>query len=408
MAEGDPIIMHVDMDAFFAAVEVRNNPHLKGKPVIVGGTPGKRGVVSTCSYEARKYGIHSGMSTAQAYRLCPHAEFVSAGLKGYLYTSARLLQLFETYSPIVEPFSVDEAFLDLTGCEKQFDSIPNLVYAMKNEIWEKLQLTCSVGIGPSKLIAKMASGMSKPNGFTTLDREQFKQAIYPRPVDALIGVGKSTRNTLENHGINTVGDLARADRKHLERIFGKNGTSLSIIARGEDTTIVTAEYHLPDDKSMSHETTFQTDVQDPDLLKASLLWLSDKVARRMRIDGYVGRTVSIKVRSPDFSTITRSYTFRSPTNRFDVIFKQALSLLPVEYGSKKRVRLLGVRVSQLARGFHGLSREKNKFLREYPEQLELIQDENAQRFGQLSDVIDSIRDKYGETSIRLAGTRYPR
>lgn len=396
-----PVILHVDMDAFFAAVEMRNNPQLRGKPVMVGGPIGGRGVVSTCSYEARKFGVHSGMPTAEAKRLCPQGIFISAGLKGYVYASACLQAIFERYTPQVQPISVDEAFLDITGTSRRYPDPMDLVVAMKNEIWEKMRLTCSVGMAPTRYLAKLGSGLNKPNGITILDQEKFRDVYYPRPVDALWGVGESTKRTLAKKGIYTVADLAATDSGLLKRIFGKNGDTLSVMSQGTDTGEVMRYDDLPHDKSMSHETTLRRDIQDPTVIKATALWLADKVARRMRKNGYIGRTISVKVRSSDFTTITRSHTIQRPTDRCDIIYHHAVKLVPKEYGMKHRVRLLGVRVSHLKkiRKANGERIAAGDDL-----QLELIEDTTEKKVNQLTGAVDSIRDKYGESIIKYAGS----
>ncbi|MDD4051096.1 MAG: DNA polymerase IV [candidate division Zixibacteria bacterium] len=396
------VILHVDMDAFFAAVEVRNNPKLKGKPVIVGGGIGQRGVVSTCSYEARKYGVKSGMPAGQAQRLCPNGVFISAGLRGYIYASACLQKIFNKYSPVVEPISVDEAFLDITGTERLFGGPEELVYAMKNEIWEEMKLTCSVGIAPGKYLAKLASGINKPDGMTILDRDRFKAIFFPLPVDSLWGVGESTKRTLNRQGVFTVGDLAATDATVLKRIFGINGGYLSVMSRGEDTSSILGTDEAQDDKSMSHETTVSKDIQDPTIIKATVLWLSDKVSRRMRRRGFVGRTVSVKIRSSDFFTITRSHTLSRPTDRSDVLYYHAMKLIPREFGMKFKVRLLGVRMSELSR------RDRIDDVN-YPDspdlgQLDLSLFDDEVKTNRLTKAVDSIRDKYGEGSVLLAGT----
>lgn len=402
MVTFQPVILHVDMDAFFAAVEIRNNPKLKGRPVIVGGGIGKRGVVSTCSYEARGYGVKSGMPSGQARKLCPNGVFISAGLRGYVYASACLQKIFEQYSPIVEPISVDEAFLDITGTERLFGGPEALVAAMKRDVWDKMKLTCSVGIAPGKYLAKLASGLNKPDGLTVLDRDRFKIVFYPRPVDALWGVGESTKRSLNRRGIITVGDLAAADATGLKRMFGVNGGYLSVMARGEDTSAVMSFADEPHDKSMSHETTVSKDIQDPTVIKATVLWLADKVTRRLRRHGYVGRTVSVKIRASDFSTITRSYTLSRPTDRCDVLFHHALRLIPREYGLKYRVRLLGVRMSHLVK--RGREDDANASSRALPGQLDLSLFEDELKSARLVKAVDSVRDKHGEGCIRLAGT----
>ncbi|PKK83527.1 MAG: DNA polymerase IV [candidate division Zixibacteria bacterium HGW-Zixibacteria-1] len=390
--EWDKVIMHVDMDAFFAAFEVRNCPHLKDKPVIVGGFLGHRSVVSTCSYEARKFGVHSGMPITQAKRLCPQAVFIPGTMRGYVYTSAMLQKIFEHYSPIVEPFSVDEAFLDLTGCHRIFGTVENLVAQMKAEIKEKLSLTCSVGIAPTRLIAKMGSGENKPDGLTIMDRDDFKRLFYPRPVIALWGVGESTRQALAKIGIWTVGDLAAKKEKELTAHFGKNGEWLSVVACGLDSSEVYNYENRPNDKSMSHETTMLADLSEIDKIYSTLLWLSDKVARRLRKENYWGRTVTVKIRSSSFQTITRDRTLTEPTDQAKVIFETAKRLIPRDYGPRIKVRLLGIRVSHLEKKVENC-------------QLSLIENSALNKIKDTSKAIDQIRERFGESVIKYAGTK---
>ncbi len=384
--------MHVDMDAFFAALEERNVPALKGKPVIVGGDPRFRSVVSTCSYEARKFGVHSGMPMAQARRLCPQAIIISGSLKAYIYASTILQTIFEKYSPVVEPFSVDEAFLDITGCHRMFGTAENLVMQMKRDIKDRMGLTCSVGIAPTKLLAKMGSGENKPDGLTILDREDFKRLFYNRPVDRLWGVGESTKNSLNKIGIFTIGELAAKKDKELEAYFGKNGTWLSVVARGMDTGQVHDEYTMPDDKSMSHETTLAYDLTDIDKIYSTVLWLSDRVAHRMRKYGYVGRTVTIKVRDSSFETITRDKSLKKPTDQGKIIYETARKLIPREFGYKRPVRLLGVKMSHLEKRIH-------------PNQLDLLGNTRLDKQHDVNEAVDKLRDRYGDSIVKLGGTR---
>jgi len=388
----DRVILHVDMDAFFAAIEIRNHPHLKGKQVIVGGDENFRSVVSTCSYEARKYGVHSGMPMKEAKRKCPDAVYISGTLNSYTYTSAILQSIFEKYSPVVEPFSIDEVFMDITGCHKIYGTVENLITLMKEEIKNRLSLTCSAGIAPTKYLAKMASGENKPDGLTIIDCEDFKRLFYPRQVDALWGVGESTKKLLEKIGVRTVADLATRKEKQLRGYFGKNGEALSHISRGIDHTEVYSYENRPHDKSMSHETTLAVDISEIDKIYATLLWLSDKVAMRLRKDNYHGRTVSVKVRSSDFNTITRDKTLFRPTDQSKVIYETAKKLVPREYGLKIKIRLLGVRVSHLEKKHTNL-------------QLSLIEDKSYKKLCAGSVAVDKIRDRYGSSSIKLAGTR---
>jgi len=386
------VIMHVDMDAFFAAFEMRNCPNLKDKPVIVGGLPGHRSVASTCSYEARKYGVHSGMPITQALRLCPDAVLVSGTMKGYVYTSALLQKIFEHYSPVVEPFSVDEAFLDITGCHRIFGTVENLVREMKTEIKEKLDLTCSVGIAPTRLIAKMGSGENKPNGMTIMDRQDFNRMFYPRPVDALWGIGESTKKSLAKIGIRTVGELAAKKEKELTAYFGKNGDYLSVVSRGLDSSEVYNYENRPNDKSMSHETTVIADLSEIDKIYSTILWLSDKVARRLRKYNYWGKTITVKIRSSDFKTITRDKTLTNPTDQAKVIFETVRRLIPRDYGPRIKVRLLGVRVSHLEK-------------KQEEMQLNLLENNNLNKQKATSQAMDQIRERFGESIIKLAGTR---
>jgi DNA polymerase-4 len=388
----DRVIMHVDMDAFFAAFETRNCPHLRGKPVIVGGDPRFRSVVSTCSYEARKYGVRSGMPAMQAKKLCPEGIYVSGTLGGYVYTSAIMQKIFERFSPVVEQFSVDEAFLDITGCHRIYGTVENLVTQMKEEMKEKMSLTCSVGIAPNKYLAKMASGENKPDGLTVIDREDFKQLFYHRPVDALWGVGESTRKALAKIGVRTVGDLAEKKEKDLSACFGKNGEGLFVIAKGLDSTEVFSGENQPHDKSMSHETTLTVDLSEIEKIYSTLLWLSDKVARRLRKYNYWGRTVSVKVRSSDFKTITRDKTLALPTDQCRMIYEIAKKLVPREYGPRIKVRLLGVRVSHL--------KKKDDAV-----QLSMMDDISKNKLVRTSKAVDCIRNRFGESVVVLAGTR---
>lgn len=329
---------------------------------------------------------------AQAKRLCPEAIIISGNLSGYVYTSAKLQMIFGNYSPIVEPFSVDEAFLDITGCHRIFGTVENLVMKMKEDIKKELSLTCSIGISPNKLLAKMASGENKPDGMTIMDKEDFIKMFYHRQVDALWGVGEASKKALNKKGIYTVGDMAARDEKELQRYFGQNGLALSENSRGDDPSEVYSIDTLPLEKSMSHETTLEVDLSEIDKIYSTLLWLSDKVARRLRKDNFCGRTISVKIRSSDFKTITRDKTLKYPTDQCRIIFETAKKLMPKEYGPNIKVRLLGVRVSHL---------EKNM---DNP-QLFLINNQELESMSKCSKAMDEIRDKFGESVIKLAGAQ---
>jgi DNA polymerase-4 len=388
----EKVIMHVDMDAFFAAFEIRNLPHLKGKPVIVGGLPGYRSVVTTCSYEARKYGVHSAMPLMQAKRLCPHGIFLSGTMGGYVYTSAILQKIFERFSPVVEPLSVDEAVMDITGCHRIFGTVENLVAGMKDRLKNELEMTCSVGIAPNKILAKMASGENKPDGMTIIDVDDFRKLFYHRPVDALWGIGESTKKSLEKIGIKTVENLASKKEKELRAYFGKYGIYLNRISHGLGPDEVRTYECREDEKSMSHETTLPIDIDNIDRIYATILWLSDKVSRRLRKGNFKARTITVKVRTPDFKTITRDRTISHPTDQCDVIYNVVRKLLPKQYGPWKKIRLLGVKASQLVAN-------------PACEQLSLIADERGLKRAESSKVIDKIRERYGDRIIELAGTK---
>jgi len=250
--------------------------------------------------------------------------------------------------------------------------------------------------------------LNKPNGLTVMDQRKFREVFYPRPVKELWGVGESTSRSLAKEGIFTVGELAEARPEFLKRMFGVNGFGLSDMSRGIDESPVLRYREMPNDKSMSHETTLREDIQDPSIIRGTILWLSDKVARRMRRGGYVGRTVSVKIRSADFETTTRSHTIQRSTDRCDVIFKTALGLIPKEYGMKVKVRLLGVRMSHLERVAAGDDEDEEFGIDDVSgcdgRQLELMVDDHEQRVKELNEAMDTIRNKYGEHSIKLAGT----
>jgi len=388
----EKVIMHVDMDAFFAAFETRNMPKLKGKPVIVGGDPRFRSVVSTCSYEARKYGVHSGMPIKRARQLCPQAVIISGTLRGYVYTSALLQKIFAGYAPKVQQISVDEAVMDITGCHRIFGTVENLVAQMKAQIKKELSLTCSVGVAPVRILAKMASGENKPDGLTIIDVEDYKKMFYPRPVDAIWGIGEATKNSLERIGLKTVGNIAKKTEKELKAYFGKYGTFLYMVSRGRGVSDVHSYDEIPDEKSMSHETTLTVDISDIDKIYSTLLWLSDKVARRLRQGNFFARTISVKVRSSDFKTITRDMTVSHPTDQCKIIFETAKRLLPQKFGPKVPVRLLGVKASNL------IHNGRNP-------QLSLLEDNAGEKLSASSEAVDIIRNRYGSSSIKLAGTK---
>ncbi|NLY29951.1 MAG: DNA polymerase IV [Firmicutes bacterium] len=337
-------IMHVDMDSFFAAVEQRDNPELRGKPVIVGGTrDSKRGVVSTCSYEARKYGVHSAMPIAQAVKLCPHGIFIPGNHKKYAAVSKQIRAVFYEFSPAVEIVSIDEAFLDMTGCEHLYETLEDLGRAVKERIRETVSLTASVGIGPNKFIAKLASDHRKPDGLVVIPPEEVWDWLAPFPVKKVWGIGQKTAEVLASWQIHTIADLRRCSQESLIRQFGKQGLTLYQLARGIDHRAVEPESET---KSLGRETTFAEDIAAISKLRQVLADLAAEVGYRLRQHELWARTITLKLRYDDFTTITRSTSLPEPVNNDDDIFNTAHRLLVDNIG-RRPVRLLGVYVSQL-------------------------------------------------------------
>ncbi len=339
-------ILHVDMDAFYAAVEQRDRPELRGKPVIVGSDPrggAGRGVVSTCSYEARRFGVRSAQPIREAWRLCPQGIYVQPDMKRYSVVSDEVMEILGTFTDLVEPVSIDEAFLDVSGALRPFaGSAEALATALKQRIHERLQLTASVGVASCKLLAKVASDMRKPDGLVIVPPGGEAAFLSPLPVRRLWGVGPKMEERLIPLGIHTIGDLARADTGRLERKLGSHGFDLQKLARGEDDRPVIAD--RGEAKSLGAEHTFGEDVADLDTLRRTLLELSDHVARRLRRHGLQGRTVTLKYRDEEFETLTRAETAAQPTDSGDAIFAVAWRLFQKVHG-RRRVRLLGVTLS---------------------------------------------------------------
>jgi DNA polymerase IV len=342
------VIIHVDMDAFFTSVEQRDFPDYRGKPVIVGADPkgGKgRGVVAAASYEARRYGIHSAQPISQAYRRCPSAVFLRGRYERYAEVSESIMGVFREFTPLVEPVSLDEAFLDATGTERLFGSPERIGPAIKMRIREKERLTASVGIGPNKMVAKIASDLRKPDGLVIVSREKARDFLAPLPVSRLWGVGKKTEVFLLGLGIRTIGDLARYPEDALSGAFGKSGSLFRDYARGMDDDPVVPEQEA---KSISNETTFETDQDDSDVIQKTILSLSEKVGYRLRREGLCARTVFMKVRIRDFSTQVKRSTLKEPFNLSEVVYRQAGALFRSCDLKGQKIRLLGVGVTQLS------------------------------------------------------------
>ncbi len=337
-------VLHVDMDAFYASVELRDRPELKGKPVIVGGG-GSRSVVLSATYEARAFGVTSAMPMARARRLCPQGIVINPKHGRYSEVSASVMEVFRSVTPLVEPLSLDEAFLDVAGAARRMGG-PRLIGEwIRATVEDEQGITCSVGVAPTKFLAKLASAHCKPDGLLVVPASDVVGFLHPLPVAALWGVGDKTEEVLLRLGLKTVGDLASTPVSTLQRALGPAmGSHLSALAWGRDERTVTP--HEPE-KSIGNEETFPVDVDNPEVVRRELLRLSERTAARLRAAGQVGRTVSIKVRFADFTTITRSKTLREATDVGRVVYETALGLYEALGLERARLRLVGVRVEQL-------------------------------------------------------------
>ncbi|MDP4506401.1 DNA polymerase IV [Nonomuraea turcica] len=337
-------ILHVDMDAFFASVELLERPELRGHPVIV-GSPAGRGVVLSATYEARAFGVHSAMPMSRARRLCPQATIIPPSHGKYSEVSKGVMEIFHSITPLVEPIASDEAFLDVGGARRRLGSSAAVAAMIREQVLDRYGITCSVGVASSKFVAKLASKQCKPDGLLVVPADQVVDFLHPLPVSALWGVGERTEQSLVRLGIRTVGDLARVPPTTLQRELGQAaGGHLAALAWGRDERPVSA--HVPD-KSIGNEETFATDVDDPEVIRRELLRLSERVAARMRKAGHVGRTVCVKLRRADFTTITRSRTLREATDVAQVIYATACELYRAAGLERVRLRLVGVRMENL-------------------------------------------------------------
>lgn len=382
------VICHVDMDAFFAAIEQLKNPELRGQPVIIGADPRKgrgRGVVSTASYEARVFGVHSAMPISKAYKLCPHGIFVKPEGQLYSQYSRQIMNILDEFTPLVQPVSIDEAFMDVSGSVHLFGSVEKIGEAIRRRIFEETGLTASVGIAPSKSVAKIASDYQKPDGMTIVPQENVQKFLDSLPVTKLWGVGKKTFANLEKLGITTVRQLREYPLDLLTKKYGKMGPHLHRMSRGIDER----EVHDRDPvKSISHETTFREDHTDLELISATLLSLSENVSVRLRKKTFRGKTIQLKIRYEDFSTFTRHKTLSHPTNLTEEIFRISKSLFD-EFYKGRPVRLIGVGVSQLI--------DENKM------QTSLLDVENERKMT-LEKVMDKLQEKFGKSGLTHADT----
>jgi len=378
------MILHVDMDAFYASVEELDRPELLGRPLIVGGDPDRRGVVSAANYPARQFGVHSAMPSATARWNCPQAVFLPPRLDRYAEVSRQIREIFERYTPLVEPLSLDEAFLDVTGSVGLFGPPAEIGRKIKAEIRDTLRLVASVGVAPNKFLAKIASDLDKPDGFVVVEPERVQEFLDPLPVGRLWGVGKASNQSLEKLGIRTIGQLRQLPVDVLRDRFGSSGEHLWQLSHGIDERAVVPDHRA---KSISHETTFAVDIADTEVLRAWLLELTEQVARRLRCHGLRGRTVQLKIRFADFRTISRSQTLPEPTDVTEGLWQTAAEMLRSRLPeAHPPVRLLGMGVSGLdASG----------------EVQQLLFDDGRQ--SQLDSATDAIRDRYGRKAIGRAG-----
>ena len=381
-------IIHIDMDAFYASVEQRDNPELKGKPVIIGGSVESRGVVSTASYEARKYGVHSAMPMAEAHRLCPDGVYLPVDMQKYRLVSHQIMDIFHRFTPEVEAISLDEAFLDVTASQKLFGTAEEIGREIKRLIKTELNLTASVGLAYNKFLAKLASDMDKPDGFYQIGPEELESKVWPLPVRRMMGVGGKTAQLLEGMGVRTIGQLAKMNMGLLEHILGKQGIMMYEVANGVDNRMVEP---VRESKSVGRETTFPKDISERYVLETILFTLADDVCHTLRATNLKGRTVSIKIRYPDFQSITRAQTLDGYTSSFEPVFEAVKQLMEHNYKDGTPVRLIGVTVS-------GLKKDD-----EIIEQQDLFFDGGAQKKqAALNSVMDKINEKYGGDTVHRA------
>jgi len=378
------MIIHLDMDAFFASVEVRERPELVGLPVVVGGPSKSRGVVAAANYEARKYGVFSAMPMSQASRLCPDLNILPVNMPLYVSVSRQIHEIFSRYTPEIEPLSLDEAFLDVSASLKLFGSAAEIARRIKNEIKQELNLVVSAGIAPNKFVAKIASDYDKPDGFVVVEENEVQDFLDPMPVKRIWGVGKKTEMLLNNYGISTIKDLRTQSERWLIDRFGKQGDHIFRLANGQDKREVISDSKA---KSISSENTFAEDIRNKETLVSYLSYLTEQVATRLREKERKGRTVNIKIRFHDFTTITRSKTLSESSNQTHKIWQAAKSLLNTEMqkvsSNRLAVRLLGVGVS----GFN--NKEAH--------QTDLFFEET--KFSELDGVTDEINQKFGKLKI---------
>ena len=382
--KNDRTILLVDMNSFFASVEQQSNPMLQGKPVLVGGSASKRSVVAAASYEVRPYGVRSGMPLMEAWQRCPEAILVEGTMSKYIDVSHRVFQICGEYTDQMEIYSIDECFLDVTHTQERFGGAREIARAIKRRIRADFGLTCSVGIASNKILAKLASGMQKPDGLTEIKQEEVGALLEDLPVEKLHGVGDKLRVRLAKMGITTAGTLGRASKNWLKREFGVMGEALHEMGNGTYDPPVIAYHSEPDIKSVGHSYTLSRNTRDWNVVHRHLLRLSEMVGRRLREHGHSGRTVSLVLRYADMHTFSRQKSIPEYLDDGYAIYLVALSILRQQDRDKRAIRLVGVCVSNLAKGMHQLN------LFENPHKRDVLK------------VMDDINDRYGEFTIKRA------
>ncbi|NLM45451.1 MAG: DNA polymerase IV [Firmicutes bacterium] len=381
-------ILHVDMNAFFASCHQAENPAWQGKPLLVAGDPKKRhGIILTASYEARQYGVKTGIPVWQAKKLCPHGIFVPPDHGLYLSYAEKILEIMRSYTPLVEPFSIDEAWLDVTGSVRLFGPAPEIGRMLQRRIREEVKIPCSVGLAPNKFLAKMASERQKPNGFTIIMPADVEKILWPLPVEEMVGVGHKLAPALKEMGVETIGRLAAMPKPLLTARFGVIGEILLKLANGEDDSPVDP-HALDTVKSVGHSVTLPRDLCDPEDIARVLLDLSERVGRRLRRGSYSARTVTLTVKDQNFVSTTRSRTLPGPTFLTETIYETALSIYRAHYEPWRKVRLLGVSVSNLQ------AREEGRQL--------ALWGGSEEKLARLTEVADTLKDRFGDYILRRA------